>query len=171
MSDKVAIARVIKPKGLRGEVFAESLTDFPERFEDLKKGFLKADQSAVDKPVEVEKAVFINGRLVIKLAGIDSRDSAESIRGAWLMVAEEDAFGLGEGEYYEWQLIGCEVSTQEGALLGKVNGIIKTGGTDVLTVKNGNREYLIPFASAICQEVDTRTKKIIVTPPDGLLDL
>ncbi len=169
MSELVAIARIAKPRGLRGEVVADVLTDFPERFENLEEVFLlKPNKERLS--LKIEEAWFQNDRVVLKFAGFDTIEKAETLRDCEVCVAESDAVELAEDEVYEWKLIGCAVETVAGKQLGTVSEILRTGATDVLVVAGAEKEYLIPFAEAICVEVDVDRKLIRVDPPDGLLD-
>jgi 16S rRNA processing protein RimM len=164
----VAIARIAKPRGLKGELTADILTDFPERFEDL------VDVTAVmpdetRRELKIEKHWFQSGRVVLKFEGFDTIETAETLRNAEICIDEADAVELEEGEYFDWQLAGCEVKTLEGALIGTVRDIMRTGGTEILVV-DGEKEYLIPFSETICVEVDIEKKAIVVDPPEGLLE-
>jgi 16S rRNA processing protein RimM len=168
VSDLVAIARVAKPRGIKGEVVADILTDFPERFEGLKE-VTAVLGNGEHRELKIEDHWFQNGRIVLKFGGSDSIESAEEIRNAEICVAETDAVALETDEYYDWQLEGCEVVTVEGETIGKVRELMRTGGTENLVV-DGGREYLIPFAESICIEVDIEKKRIVIDPPEGLLE-
>ena len=77
---------------------------------------------------------------------------------------------LAEGEYYDWQLAGCEVTTLAGTPRGTRREIMRTGGPEILGTEDASREFLLPVAQAICPEVDIENKRITVDPPDGLLE-
>ncbi|MBX3289248.1 MAG: ribosome maturation factor RimM [Acidobacteria bacterium] len=169
MTDLVAIAKIARPRGIRGEVIADLLTDFPERFEGLK-AVTAVLPDGERRELEIDGLRFQNGRILLKLAGIDSVEAAESLRDAEICIDESDAVELEDGEFYDWQLEGCVVETAEGKSLGKVREVMRTGGTDILVVTGGEKEYLIPFAEAICTTVDIDDKLIVVDPPEGLLE-
>lgn len=167
--DLVAIAKVVKPRGLRGEVVAELLTDFPGRFEVT--GEVQALlPGGLKRRLKIQDHWFQKGRVVLKFDSVDRVEEAEELRGAEICVPESEAVELGEGEYFDWQLEGCEVVTLDGRVLGRVSELMRTGGTDNLVVQGEGRDYLIPFAGAICPEVDIEAGKIVVDPPEGLLD-
>lgn len=168
MSELVAIARIAKPRGLRGEVVADILTDFPERFEGLENvtAILESEER---RELKIEDHWFQNERIVLKFAGIDTVEKAESIRNAEICVFETDAVALDEDEFYDWQLEGCQVATVDGESIGTVRELMRTGGTENLVVE-GEKEYLIPFAERICIEVDVEKKRIVIDPPEGLLE-
>lgn len=92
------------------------------------------------------------------------------LRGVEICIPESSATKLEEGEFFDWQLAGCEVETIGGEMVGTVRELMRTGGTEILVVEDGAREYLIPFAESICTEVDIERKKIRVDPPEGLLE-
>jgi 16S rRNA processing protein RimM len=164
----VAIAKIVRPRGLRGEVFAEVLTDFPERFEGLEYVIIVRVGNEPER-LKIEDFRFQNGRLVLKLAGTDTPEAAESLRDAEICVSESDVVTLEEDEFYDWQLVGCRVETIDGRRLGTVRELMRTGGTELLVVE-GQKEVLIPFADSICPEVDVDNKLIRVDPPEGLLE-
>ena len=169
MEDLVVIAKIVKPRGLRGEVVADILTDFPERFDRLEDAIvLFADGTRKD--LRIEKTWFQKDRVVISFAGVDSPESAEALRNAEICVPESEAAHLDEGEFFDWQLEGCDVVTSDGERLGTVHEVMRTGGTEILVVKGADKEYLIPFAETICTEVDIDKKTIRVDPPEGLLE-
>src|SRR5439155_25451403 len=112
------------------------------------------------------------GQVVLKFEGIDSRTHAEELRNAAVKIKQEELIDLPDGSYYEFELIGCVVSTEAGETLGEVKEIMQTGAAPVLVIANGNGgEYLVPLAEEICTEIDIHARKIKVAPPEGLLDL
>ena len=168
MDDLVAIARIVRPRGVRGEAVAEVLTDFPERFDGLEEVTV-VRPSGERRDLTIETAWFQNRRIVLKFASVDSIEAADELRGAEICVPESDAVVLEEGEFFDWQLEGCEAVTAEGDRLGTVRELMRTGGTEILVVE-GEKEFLIPFAEAICTKVDIEKKRIVVDPPEGLLE-
>ena len=169
MEELVAIAKVVKPRGLRGEVVAEVLTDFPDRFDGLEQVIgVSADGRRSD--LKIESFWFQKERVILKFERFDSVDDAEGLRGTEVCVPESDAAELDEDEFFDWQLAGCEVETVEGLAIGKVREVMRTGGSELLVVENAEREYLIPFVESICTKVDIEGKKIRVDPPEGLLE-
>lgn len=169
MDELVAIAKIAKPRGLKGELVADLLTDFPERFDGLE------DVTAVmsdgqRRELKIEKAWFQNGRVVLKFAGVDSIEDGDLLRLAEICIDEVEAVELGSDEYFDWQLAGCNVETVDGSQLGLVREVMRTGGTENLVVEGGEKGFLIPFAEAICTVVDIENKRIVVDPPEGLLE-
>ena len=167
--DLIAIAKIVKSRGLRGELSAEILTDFPERFGET------VDVVAVlpdggRRELKIDGFRFQNDRILLKFAGFDSIETAETLRGAEICVPETEAVALDEGEFYDWELENCAVETIEGEKIGIVKELMRTGGTEILVVTGAAKEYLIPFAETICVEVDVENKLIKIDAPEGLLD-
>jgi len=168
----VAVARAARTRGLRGEIVAELLTDFPERFEGLE-GLIGVAPDGQRMPLALEAHWFQSGRVILKFAGYDTIDDASALVGYEFAVPESERVELDEDEFYDWELIGCRVETITGERLGFVREVMRTGGVEVLVVENeaAGREHLIPLAEAICVEIDIENKIIRVDPPEGLLEM
>lgn len=169
MDELVAIAKIVRTRGLKGEVVADILTDFPERFEILN-DVTVVSESGERFELKIEKFWFQNGRVILKFAGFDSIESGEMLRNVEICVPESEAVELDADEYFDWELVGCKVETLDGEQIGEVRELMRTGGTELLVVEGEAKEYLIPFATAICVEVDIENKLIKVDPPNGLLE-
>lgn len=166
----VAIARTARTRGLKGELVAEILTDFPERFDDLV-DVIATDETGVERALQIEEHWFQKGRVILKFRGYDSIESAEGLLNLEICVPEVEAVDLEENEYFDWQLAGCLVVDLEGETIGRVTGVMRTGGNENLEVAGSEKEHLIPFVKAICVDVDIENKIIRVDLPEGLLDL
>lgn len=169
MYELVAIARVVKPRGLRGELVSDLLTDFPERFDGLK-NVIAVLPNGERRELKIENAWFQKDRIVLKFKDVDSIEDAEQLREAEVCIDEADAVELEEGEFFDWQLEGCEVATTQGDTVGKVRELMRTGGTEILVIDGFEKELLVPFAETICVEVDVENKRIVIDPPEGLLE-
>src|SRR5215510_13525785 len=142
MQELVAIARVVKPRGLKGEVVAEVLTDFPERFEGLEDvTALLEDGSRAG--LKIEEHWIQKERMVLKFTGHDSIEAVERLRNAEICVDETEAVELESDQYFDWELTGCEVVTDEGLDIGTVASVMRTGGTEILEVKGSDRDFLV----------------------------
>lgn len=169
----VAVARIVRPQGRRGEVAAEILTDFPERLTQLQQARLALPGQPWD-PVELEDAWPHKGRIILKFAGVDSITEAERLRGMDVLVPRAERAVLRESQYFVSELEGCRVLLDRGGTtskLGMVTGLQRTGGVDLLRVETQRGEVLVPLAQAICKRIDTEAKVIIIDPPDDLLEL
>ena len=169
--DPIVVARIVKTRGLRGEVVADLLTDFPDRFENLESLIgLSPDESR--RSLEIEEQWFHGNRLVLKFAGFDTIDEAKELVNYTLAVPAEDRIELPEDSFYEWELIGCRVETVGGELVGEIAGVMHTGGVEILkVVDDTGRDRLIPMASDIVLEINKEKKLVRIDPPEGLLEL
>lgn len=168
----VAIAKLLKTRGLRGELVAAILTDFPERFENLEKVF-GIGENGKQVELELENFWFQKERIILKFKGFDSIEAAETLRNFEICIPESEAVELEAEEFFDWQLQECFVETVEGGKIGKVREVMRTGGAEILVVEDKDdpkKDYLIPFAEAICTEVDIENRLIKVDLPEGLLE-
>ncbi len=173
----VTVARILRPHGVRGEVAAEILTDFPERLTRLTSVELWDGRSA-PRRTAVRKCWLSHsrgGQAIFQFAASDSVDDAKKLVGLEVQVPLADRVKLPAGSYYISDLIGCEVREKGGAEIGRVRDVEINGedisGTPLLVVDAKQREILIPLAQEICVNVDTVARRIDVVLPEGLLDL
>jgi 16S rRNA processing protein RimM len=168
--DLVVIARAVRTHGLKGEIVAELLTDFPGRFEDLEELIL-VSPSGDRNVVQLEDSWFQKDRVVLKLAGCDDVDSAKQFVGYEFAVEESERVPLEEDEFYDWELEGCTVKVGDKSI-GQVRSVMRTGGTEILVITDDSgKEQLVPLAAEIVVEIDKAARVILIDPPDGLLDL
>jgi 16S rRNA processing protein RimM len=167
----VAVARVAKARGVRGEVAADIWTDFPERFDRLAE-LIAVFPGGERRRLALEGHWLHGDRAVLKFRGFDSPEEAAALAGCVLAVPESEAVELAEGEFYDWQLEGCRVETVEGRDIGTVSEVLHTGGeAPVLVIRDrSGKENLVPLAESICVEIDTARKLIRVDAPEGLLE-
>ena len=160
----VAVGRVLRPWGLRGDLKVESLTDFPDRFAPGQPLWLDGVERTVER-VRTQK-----GALYVKLAGIDDATVAEAFRGHYLEVPESALRVLDEDEFYHHELIGLQVRTSDGSDLGRVVELLPTGGNVVLVVRGPRGEVLLPFVEDVVRLVDVQGGVITVELMEGLVD-
>ena len=171
----LAIARVVRPRGRKGEVVVEVLTDFPQRFATLRRAHLDVPGGAPE-PVEIAASWWHQDALVLLFAGVHSIAEAERLRGRVVLVPRGERTRLGPNQYYVWELIGCAVVRRSGEPVGTVSGIEPTGGVDLLRIRaEGDspegQDLLIPLAEEICTAIDVAARRIVIEPPEGLLEL
>lgn len=170
--DAILIGVIARTHGNRGEVIVNSETDFPEeRFYEGARLMTRA-KDGTPGTLEVASMRMHQGRPVILFKGIASMDDAELLAGTELRIAgdERDAQLLEHGQYFHRDLIGCSVVTETGDPIGEVRAVEGDGNATRLVVRSSRNEVLIPFADEICT-VDVANKRIIVRPPEGLLEL
>ncbi|MGD9588493.1 MAG: ribosome maturation factor RimM [Pyrinomonadaceae bacterium] len=165
----VSIAKIARTRGLKGEVVADILTDFPDRFQGLE-NVTAVLPNGSKRELTIEGFFFQKDRIVLKFKGIDSIESGMELRDAEICIDEADAVDLDDDEFFDWELQGCTVVTTDGIEVGNVREVLRTGGTEVLLIDGPEKELMIPFAAAICVEVDVEDKRIVVDPPEGLLE-
>lgn len=168
-STMVTVGRIIRPHHNRGHVVVVPETDFPHvRFAVGSVLFRERDGRV--EPIVVSANRERDGRWVVGFEGIEDIDSAETLRGVELRVAESDVTPLEEGAYYTFHLAGCSVRTVGGDTVGDVKRVDLDAGTPLLVVGE-TEDVLIPFTKRICTRVDTEARIIEVDPPPGLIEL
>ena len=165
----VSIGKVGRPWGCYGEVKILPLTDHPERFQTLTRVYL-IGSSGKPNPMDVSGIKVRSGSLYLKLAGVDSPEAARQFTGHHLCVTEEERIALPEGEFFHSDLIGLEVATEDGEVLGRLEEIIPTGAHDVYLIK-GEREYLVPAVESFIVKVDLEAGQMVIHAMEGLLDV
>jgi 16S rRNA processing protein RimM len=169
----VAVARIARPQGRRGEVAAEVLSDFPERLLEMKTVFLR-DSGGAPEAMQLEDAWPHKGRIILKFAGVDSINDAERLRGREVLIPGSQRGPLTEHQYWVSDLEGCRVLVERNGTtteVGRVVGVDAAGGAEVLRVESARGEVLIPLAQEICTRIDTESKVIWIDPPEDLLEL
>lgn len=159
------IGTVAAPVGVRGEVKIDLATDFPDRFKLLKTIFVGDDH----RPIGVVSARRHAGRVALRLAGIDDRDAADTLRMERLFIPRADAMPLPEGHYYHDQIVGLRVVTSGGESVGTIAAIMTTGANDVYVVRDGTREVLVPAIRDVVRNIDIADGTMVIEPLEGLL--
>ncbi|MGD1996321.1 MAG: ribosome maturation factor RimM [Anaerolineae bacterium] len=162
----LAVGRVLRPHGVRGELRVKILTDYPERLSLHRVLYLGTEVH----PYDVEGIRFHRGAALIKLAGCDDRNAAEELRHQLVQIPIETAIPLEEGEYYHFQVLGAEVVTDQGEPLGRIVEVLETGANDVYVIRGPRGEVLIPVIEDVVQDLDLEARRIVVTLLPGLLD-
>jgi 16S rRNA processing protein RimM len=164
------VGRVARAHGIRGQVIVNAETDFPDaRFQPGTELFV--ERAGRVEALTVTTVRFQNGRPVIGLAGIETMNDAETFAGCELRVPIDRLEALPAGTYYRHDLIGCRVETAAGAVVGIVGDVEGTFEGSRLVVKGARGDILIPLAAHICTTVDAGAKRIVIDPPEGLLEL
>ena len=172
----VSVARVLRPQGRRGEVLAEILTDFPERFTQMREAFLRRNNSLAPTPIFIEEAWLHKGRVVLKLAKVDSISDAELLRGAEVVIPMEARMRLEEDAAYISELIGCELidlNQPDRAVVGIVRDVMQQEKTADLLIVTGSdgTEHWIPFVKAYLERIDLPGRRLEMHLPVGLLEV
>lgn len=166
----LAVGQIVAPHGIRGEVKVEIMTDFLERYRPGTRLFLGRSTDDPDVvPVEVATSRPHQGRMLVRLASVSDRNAAELLRGLYLLVPEEEAMPLGEHENYVHDLIGLQVETDAGQVLGELVEVLFTPANDVYVVQGPSGEVLIPARREVVVSVNLAGRVMRVALPDGLL--
>jgi 16S rRNA processing protein RimM len=164
------VGRIARAHGNRGQVIVNLDTDFPEeRFRPGAELFTMRD--GVVQTLTLTAVRFQSGRPVVGVAGVDTMDAAEQMAGLELRIPAEQLAPLPAGTFYHHDLVGCRVETGSGTAVGVVEGVEGTLGGSRLVVAGASGEILIPLTVGICTTIDVNAKRIVIDPPEGLLDL
>ena len=160
------VGRIARAHGIKGQVIVNPETDFPE--ERFKPG---ATRFTTRGPLTITTARLQNGRPVIGIDGVETMNDAEDFAGLELRVPVDELATLPAGMFYHHDLVGCAVVTGGGEQVGTVEGVEGAMGGSRLVVAGAKGEILIPLATEICRTIDVAGKRIVIEPPEGLLDL
>lgn len=164
------VGRVARAHGNRGQVIIDPATDFPdERFRPGSVVHVRRGDATAS--LTIESVRFHRGRPIVGLAGVATMDAAEALAGTELRVSVEALQRLPTGSFYHHDLIGCSVETPRGEPVGPVTSVEGDTTGSRLVVQGERGEILIPLVEGICVDVDIAARKIVVEPPDGLLEL
>jgi 16S rRNA processing protein RimM len=183
----VWLARICHAQGRKGEVFAEILTDFPEKFAERTRLWLLGNPgpetvasprpatSPTPREVELTAHWLHKGGIVLHFVGVDSISAAETLSGLIVAIPRSERAALGEDEVYVADLIGCalvNVAPAEPVAVGEIEEVDRTAGPVALLVVHGAAgEVLIPFAKSYLRKIDLKAKRVEMALPEGLVDL
>ena len=162
----IAIGRITRPHGLRGELAVEVLTDFPERFDTIEVVYLGDSQQA--DAWQVVATRWNKDRILLSLQGCEDRTSAERFRGMLVQIPIEEAMSLPEDEYYPHELVGLDVVTVDGEELGRISEVIFTNANEVYVVVGSRGQILLPAIADVIDHVDLDTGQVSVRLMEGL---
>lgn len=166
--DLLAIGRVLRTWGLKGDLRVASYAESPETFHGHSELYLRTADGL--RKLTLERVREQGRAILCKFKGRDRVEEAEDLVGATLYVRKQDLRPLPEGEYYWYQLIGMEVWTEEGTCLGTLRQILNAGSRDIYVVSRGKREWLIPAIPEVIRKVDVPGARMTIHPIEGLLD-
>ncbi|EHR49643.1 16S rRNA processing protein RimM [Saccharomonospora marina XMU15] len=168
---QVVVGRVAKAHGLHGELAVDVRTDSPrERFAQGKV-LLASLRDGVTKRVTVAAVRPHGGRLLVRFAEAQGRTAAEELRGAMLLVDTADLPQIEDpDEFYDHELEGLRAELTDGTVIGTVREVIHSPGGELLAVDRDDHEALVPFVAAIVVLVDVTGGRVVIDPPEGLLD-
>jgi 16S rRNA processing protein RimM len=166
----VAVGRVGKAHGVRGDAFVEPWTDAPD--ERFSPGSRLTTEPADRGPLTVESSRDHSGKLVVHFAGVDDRNAVEALRGTVLLVPAGARPVIEDpDEFYDTDLIGLAVRTVQGRQLGAITDVLHSPAGSLLAIDVDGREVLVPFRTEFVPVVDLAAGIAEIDPPDGLLEL
>lgn len=169
MQEYFEVGQIVNTFGIKGFVKVKPFTDENSRFEELKTVYIVNKNEM--KEVEIEEVNYQKQMVLLKLKGIDTLTEAEKYKGLYLKIARKDAKKLPKDTYFIADLLGLEVYTDEGTLLGKVEDIFNSGANDIYVVKEETtgKQILLPSIKEVLKEIDLENEKITVHLIKGLI--
>ncbi len=168
-SDLVTIGKIEKPFGLGGEVRVRPLSDVPGRFETLRRVILHSPSGRV-LTTGVRRVRAGGGSYIIGFEALTTPEEAAAFRGSLIQVPRSESPSLPEGWYYEHELIGMEVKTEQGGLLGTLEEVWDLPANHVFVVRGQGREVLIPATKEVIASVDVAGRRMTIRPVEGLVE-
>jgi 16S rRNA processing protein RimM len=172
LSGNVIVGRLRKPHGLKGDCTLFPLTDTPESVftPGREVWLLNLEGETVAGPLTVERSRSYHREWLVKFAGVDNRDALDPYRGKFLGVPQETLGPLADGEVYLHELDGFSVRQPDGTPLGVVSAIYELASGLMIEVQGPKREFLLPYKKEFVREVDRAGRRLVVSPPEGLLE-
>lgn len=171
----LVVGHITRPHGVKGELYVDPLTDEPDEVFAPEREVLLGDGDGELEPdapeLVVERVRPFKRGLLVKFEGFEDRTAVEPFAQRYLLVAREHLRPLEEGEVYYHQLLGLQVETVGGDVVGRVREVYDTEPAELLDVKGAGRSHLIPFVERVVKEVDVEGGRIVIEPPPGLLEL
>ena len=168
MQEYFEVGQIVNTNGLKGLLKINPFTDDITRFEKLKTIFIEHKKELLE--FEIESVRYQKKQVLLKLKGIDTIEEAEKYREDYLKIKRNKEEKLPEDTYYIVDLIGLDIYTEGGELLGKLDDVFSTGSNDVYVVKNSEgKQILLPAISDVIKNIDLEQKKIVVNLIEGLL--
>lgn len=166
----IELCTISKPHGVRGKLKGRTYLQGNVDLDRIGSVTLAKD-GAQDREIKLENLSVTPKGLILKLHTVDTFEDAADLTGFKVLVKDEFLDKLEEGEYYWRDLIGSEVYDADGTRLGELKDVIERGEQDLMVVRNGKEEILVPAAEEIIKDIDVVAKKIIVELPEGLRDI
>ncbi|MBI3110165.1 MAG: 16S rRNA processing protein RimM [Ignavibacteriales bacterium] len=168
-SDLIAVGQVTRTVGIRGEVNLLSLTDDPRRFKELKEVWVGPDETAVERFTIAGSRQNRSG-VVLKLKELETQSAAESRRGQLVYVRKSKGRKPASGSYFIHDIIGLQVVTEAGDIVGNVQDVLQLPANDVWVVMNDGKEMLIPALKQVIMAVDLKQRRVVINPLEGMLE-
>ena len=168
MKEKLEVGQIVNTFGIKGFVKIYPFVNDINRFDDLKKIYVKTKNQ--ENELEIEEVKYQKNMVLIKFKGIETPEDANKLRNAYILIDRKDAIPLEEGEFFIADLLGLPVFLDTGEKLGALEDIYNTGSSDIYVVKNElGKQYLLPYIDDVIKKIDLENSKIIVHLIEGLI--
>jgi len=161
----IVIGQILAPWGTSGKLKVEVITDFPQRFTPSSKIYINR------QPMSIDSTEWHKGKAIIKLNTINSIEDAQRLQGQPIEIHHSQLQPLPEEQYYHFQLVGLEVWTTQGELLGNITEILTAESNDNYVVRGAEGKILIPAIEDVVKSIDLNKGRIVIEPIEGLLNL
>ncbi|MGD9948335.1 MAG: ribosome maturation factor RimM [Desulfobulbus sp.] len=165
----VLLGKVTRPHGLKGELKVRPLTAQPENFGRYTRLYLSESECGAKNECTTMQARVSGNQVILRLRECSTRDKAEALVGRFIWLATQDLPSLNADEFYLHTLIGKEIQTVDGQRLGRAENLLSGSEQDVLVVRQGKQEYLIPIVEAFIRSIEANI--VVLDLPEGLLDI
>lgn len=165
---KIAIGKITRTRGLKGEVVVFPYTDDPDRFFLLKEVWVSGKESS--KIFQIEKIKKFKQNIFLKFQEINSPEAAKPLVNSFLEIEKENLLPLPQNRFYVFDIIGLKVLTTQKEKIGVIKDVISFPANDVYVVRGGKKEYNIPAVKEVVKEIDLEKKTMIIEPLKGLLE-
>ncbi len=166
----IAIAQIIRPHGIRGELKVQSLSDFPDRLTRIKTIFVSEQDGDSAQSYEIELVRRQSPYFLVKLKSVNDLDNAENFRNKFIKIEQKDVHPLEKNQFYHYQLVGLNVLSTTGEELGTISAVIPNPGNDLFQVNGQNRsKFLIPAVTEFIKEIDLLNQRMIINFIPGLI--
>lgn len=168
--DMYIVGKVLSTHGIKGEVKVKKITHFDDRFNVGATVYIEKEGSSYEI-LTIESCRSHQQNLLLRFSEYGTIDAAKTLVGRYLKISEAQLTNLASGEYYYYEVIGCDVYSTDGLFIGTVQSILAPGANDVFVTKDSKgKEYLIPNISLVIKDINVQEKRITIELMEGLLD-
>ena len=168
MKEKLEVGQIVNTFGIKGFVKIYPFVNDINRFDDLKKIYVKTKNQ--ENELEIEEVKYQKNMVLIKFKGIETPEEANKLRNAYVLIDRKDAIPLEEGEFFIVDLLGLSVFLDTGEKIGVLEDIYNTGSSDIYVVKNElGKQYLLPYIDEVIKKIDLENSQIMVHLIEGLI--
>lgn len=168
MQEYFEIGQIVNTFGIKGEVKVVPFTDDIERFEELNSIYVVKNKKLIE--YEIEQIKYHKNMIILKLKNVEDMNTAEKLKGCYIQIHRKDARELPEGTYFIADIIGSQVITDDGKILGIVDDIYNTGAKDIFVVKDEmGKQILLPHIEEVILSIDVEKQIVTVHLLEGLV--